>query len=69
MSNLCSALLLFFSTQLLANEETHQTHHLAVAGGVGWHESENSAFLGFAYRVDTVGIQVPGASARSLQLT
>ena len=35
----------FAQTQISANEELHQPHHLALAGGVGWHESEDSAFL------------------------
>ena len=45
----CGVLLLFFSTLLQANEEAHQPHHLAVSGGVGWHESKSSAFLGVDY--------------------
>ena len=39
----------FAQTQILANEEVHQPHHLALAGGVGWHDSEDSAFLGIDY--------------------
>ena len=39
----------FAQTQIWVNEEVHQTHHLALAGGVGWHKSEDSAFLGIDY--------------------
>ena len=45
----CVASLLFISTLLHADEEAHQPHHLAVAGGVGWYESKSSAFLGIDY--------------------
>ena len=44
-----TALCLFFSELLLASEEPHQSNHLAIAGGVGWHDSESSAFLGIDY--------------------
>ena len=39
----------FAETQILTNEEDHQPHHLALAGGVGWHDSEDSAYLGIDY--------------------
>ena len=42
-------LLVFVSASSAASEEIHSTNHLAIAGGVGWHDSESSVFLGMDY--------------------
>jgi len=44
-----AVLLLLFSAHVAASEESHHPNHLAVAGGIGWHDSKSSAFLGVDY--------------------
>ena len=43
---LCSA---FLSTVALAAEGGHHPHHIAVVGGIAYHDSEESGYLGVEY--------------------
>jgi hypothetical protein len=45
--NLLMTALLF--SQVCTAEEEHHRHHVALAGGIAWHDSKNSGFLGVDY--------------------
>ena len=41
--------LLFACFNVQAAEDGHHPHHVALAGGISWHDSKNSAYLGADY--------------------